>query len=142
MYLRLIAAQRQVSQTIDLDNPDMFYVMFFKNFDSTEVGGFADADLTIRRTPAVVHTDYNPSLPTLLNQDRFVSIKTVHEIGHKLGQFLHHDLNEPQATTYLMVRRFDITQHGVSQETDAQKYPCRLSRRDWNHMNYVYPSPR
>jgi hypothetical protein len=146
MYQRLITAQRQASQNqvIDLDNEDMFYLLYFKNFDKDGVGGFSDPTLASfrRRLPSVVHTDYATFPSTLLSQDRFNAITSVHEIGHKLGQPQHHEKTESQAKTYLMLRQFDISQKVVSAESDNEKYPCRLSRQDWIRMNYVYPTPR
>jgi hypothetical protein len=70
-----------------------------------------------------------------------VPLTSVHEIGHKFGQTQHHEKTESKGKTYLMLRQFDISQKGVSEESESEKYPCRLSRQDWIRMNYVYPTP-
>jgi hypothetical protein len=144
MYQRLINQERAGAQgqPIDIDNPDMFYVLYFQRFDENQVGGISDPRLDHRRWPASVHTDYDPPLPNQLNQNRLVANATVHEIGHKLGQPDHHERTEPHGPTYLMVRNLDVSLETVQHETDAAKYPCRLSRKDWNRMNYVYPTSR
>jgi hypothetical protein len=144
MYQRLITAQRQASQNqvIDLDNQDMFYLLYFKNFDKDGVGGFSDPSLDSfrRRLPSVVHTDY-ASFPNTLNQDRFNAITSAHEIAHKLGRDGHYDPTEANAV-YLMVKTFSIVPSVVKARSDDKNYPCRLGRKDWNKVNYVYPTPR
>ena len=144
MYQRLINGQRAASngQQIDIDNSDTFYLLFFQQFDANDVGGFAIADLAKRRLPAVVHTNYDPELPTNFDHDRFIAVASAHEIGHKLGRFNHHLLSEPNGATYLMVKTFQVVPRPGTILTDATKYPCRLSQFDWNHVNYVYPNPR
>ncbi|HET6843540.1 MAG TPA: IPT/TIG domain-containing protein [Candidatus Angelobacter sp.] len=143
MYHRLIDSQRSAShgQPIDIDNPDTFYLLYFQKFDANNIGGFADPDLLRRRMPAVVHTDYDPDLPNTLDHDRFIAVASAHEIGHKLGIVKHHEAPEPNASTYLLAKPFQIPRPGAV-ATDATKYPCRLARRDWNKTNYVYPDPR
>jgi hypothetical protein len=144
MYQRLITAQRQASQNqvIDLDNQDMFYLLYFKNFDNAGIGGFSDPTLDSfrRRLPSVVHTDY-ANFPNTLNQDRFNAITSAHEIAHKLGRAGHYDPTAPNAV-YLMVKTFSIVSSVVQSRSDDKNYPCRLGRTDWNKVNYVYPTPR
>jgi hypothetical protein len=144
MYQRLINQQRAGSQgmPIDIDNPDMFYLLYFQQFDEDGIGGLSDPRLDHRRWPAIVHTNYIPDLPNQLDHNRFVAVAAIHEIGHKLGQFEHHEITEPNAATYLMVTTFKVRSQTVQTETDASRYPCRLSRKDWNRMNYVYPTSR
>jgi len=144
MYQRLINAQRQASQNqvIDLDNQDMFYLLYFKNFDNAGIGGFSDPTLDSfrRRLPSVVHTDW-ANFPNTLNQDRFNAITSAHEIAHKLGRLGHYDPTDPNAV-YLMVKTFSIDPSVVQRRSDDKNYPCRLGRTDWNKVNYVYPTPR
>lgn len=150
MYHRLIDGQRQAAgqnQPIDLDNPDMFYLLFFREFDLGNVGGWSSNALTERRLPSSVHTAYD--FPSGYDQDRFRSIIAAHEIGHKLGIGIahppsdyHHTVQKEgnAARTYLMIDALSLDAAQVP--TPVTRYPCRLSRWEWNHVNYVYPSPR
>ncbi len=144
MYHRLIDSQRQASQNqpIDLDNPDMFYLLFFREFDKGNIGGYSSNRLDMRRLPSTVHTNFTPDLPVQFDHDKFVSVLAAHEIGHKLGNFRHHETEKEGdiARTYLMIKTVSLDLTKVP--TPDKKYPCRLSQFDWNHVNYVYPTPR
>jgi hypothetical protein len=144
MYQRMITAQQQASgqNPIDLDNPDMFYLLFFKQFDVNTIGGWSSTVLDKRRLPSIVHTDYADFPSTLLNQDKFVAVATAHEIAHKLGQADHVSANDDANAVYLMVSSLSINRAKLSTRYDDKKYPCRLRREDWNKVNYVYPTPR
>jgi hypothetical protein len=144
MYQRMITAQQQASgqNPIDLDNPDMFYLLFFKQFDVNTIGGWSSTVLDKRRLPSIVHTDYADFPSTLLNQDKFVAVATAHEIAHKLGQADHVSANDDANAVYLMVSSLSINRAKLSTRSDDKKYPCRLRREDWNKVNYVYPTPR
>jgi uncharacterized protein (TIGR03437 family) len=149
MYQRMIAAQQQAAgqNPIDLDNPDMFYLLFFKQFDVNTIGGWSSTALDKRRLPSVVHTDY-ADFPNLLDQDKFVAVATAHEIAHKLGQADHVTSTKdvtggPDANAvYLMFTPLSINRDTVSKRRDDKRYPCRLRQEDWNNVNYVYPTPR
>jgi hypothetical protein len=143
MYQRMITAQQQAAgqNPIDLDNPDMFYLLFFKQFDVNTIGGWSSTALDKRRLPSVVHTDY-ADFPNLLNQDKFVAVATAHEIAHKLGQDDHVTGAPDVNAVYLMFTPLSINRDTVSKRGDDKRYPCRLKREDWNKVNYVYPTPR
>jgi hypothetical protein len=144
MYHRLIDSQRLAAgqSAIDLDNQDMFYLLFFKEFDKNNIGGWSSTQLIDRRLPSVVHTNYTDFPDTLLNHDRFIAVASAHEIAHKLGRFgPHYDPTDANAV-YLMVSPMSIVPSILNQRHDDKKYPCRLGRKDWNMVNYVYPTPR
>ena len=106
-----------------------FYVFYFNDFTDQSTGGFSQPQVT--GYPAAVRAVWPPP-----KVSAYVENLSAHEFGHILGrggEFPIPSQQFPVQTTghnmtnssYLM---FDRNQNST---------PCRLSRNDWNIMNFV-----